>query len=111
MPIWGDSPCTIDSRALAHVLALVCFTVAGYASAADRYDAAVTHGGRSADDLKRDPIDHPVEVLRLAGIKPGMRVADVLAGDGYYSDRCSRRRFQSADPCLASTGCLARRRG
>jgi hypothetical protein len=24
--------------------------------------------------------------------------------------RCSSRRFQRADPCLASTGCLARRR-
>jgi predicted methyltransferase len=72
-----------------HILALVCLAVAGYASAADRYDAAVAHGGRSADDLKRDLIDHPAEMLRLTAIKPGMRVADVLAGDGYYSELLS----------------------
>jgi predicted methyltransferase len=53
------------------------------------YDAAVAHAGRSAADLKRDALDHPADVLRLAGIKPGMRVADVLAGDGYYSELAS----------------------
>ena len=56
------------------------------ASAADAYDAAVAHAGRSDADLKRDPLDHPAEILRFAGIKPGMQVADVLAGDGYYSE-------------------------
>jgi len=57
--------------------------------AADRYDAAVAHAGRSDTDLQRDSMDHPAEILRLAGIKPGMRVADVLAGDGYYSELAS----------------------
>jgi predicted methyltransferase len=46
-------------------------------------------GNRSADDLKRDALDHPEEVLRLAGIKPGMYVIDFLAGDGYYSELLS----------------------
>ncbi len=41
---------------------------------------------RSESDRKRDALDHPAELLRLAGIKPGMRVADVLAGGGYYSE-------------------------
>jgi predicted methyltransferase len=59
------------------------------AGASDVYDAAVTHAGRSAEDLKRDSLDHPAEVLRLAGIKPGMRVADYLAADGYYSELLS----------------------
>jgi predicted methyltransferase len=54
--------------------------------AADEYDAAVKHVGRPADDSARDVLDHPAEILRLAGIKPGMQVADVLAGDGYYSE-------------------------
>lgn len=57
--------------------------------APDLYSAAVEHPGRSAADLKRDAIDHPAEVLRLAGIKPGMRVADFLAGNGYYSEMLS----------------------
>ncbi|TLY58279.1 MAG: methyltransferase, partial [Gammaproteobacteria bacterium] len=39
--------------------------------------------------MKRDSLDHPAEVLRLAGIKPGMQVADYLAGDGYYSELLS----------------------
>src|ERR1700722_17367105 len=59
------------------------------AVAADAYDAAVAHAGRSAADLKRDSLDHPADILRLTGIKPGMRVADVLAGDGYYSELVS----------------------
>src|SRR5690349_11301568 len=57
--------------------------------AGDIYDAAVQHAGRSADDQKRDALDHPAEVLRLAGIKPGMHVADFMAGDGYYSELLS----------------------
>ena len=71
------------------LLGAVCALVAIPASAADAFDAAVAHGGRSQADLKRDPLDHPAEILRLAGIKPGMRVADVLAGDGYYSELAS----------------------
>jgi predicted methyltransferase len=57
--------------------------------AADVYDDAVAHAGRTAADLKRDPLDQPAEMLRLAGIKPGMHVADVLAGNGYYSELLS----------------------
>ena len=57
--------------------------------AADPYNTAVEYPGRSAADVKRDAIDHPAEVLRLAEIKPGMRVADFLAGNGYYSEMLS----------------------
>jgi predicted methyltransferase len=64
---------------------LSCFTLSTGA-AADRYDTALAHPGRSAADLKRDSLDHPAQILRLAGIEPGMTVADVLAGDGYYSE-------------------------
>lgn len=59
------------------------------ASAADAYDAAVANPARPANDVKRDALDHPAELLRLAGIKPGMRVADLLAADGYYSELLS----------------------
>ena len=58
-------------------------------AAPDLYDAAVAHPGRIAGDLKRDPIDHPAEILRLAGIKPGMSVGDFMAADGYYSELLS----------------------
>src|SRR5579863_9327915 len=76
-------------RLATSILCGVCWSALGLAMAADRFDAAVAHSGRSAADLKRDPLDHPAELLRLTGIKPGMRVADVLAGDGYYSELLS----------------------
>jgi predicted methyltransferase len=60
-----------------------------HANAADQFDAAPAHAGRPAADLQRDALDHPADLLRLAGIKPGMKVADVLAGDGYYSELVS----------------------
>ncbi len=59
------------------------------ANSADIYDAALTHPGRPVADSARDALDHPAEMLRLAGIKPGMKVADVLAGDGYFSELAS----------------------
>jgi len=61
----------------------------GRAHGADAYDATVAQPGRSKADRERDSIDHPAEVLRLAGIKAGMKVADVLAADGYYSELLS----------------------
>jgi predicted methyltransferase len=71
------------------LFATLCMVASFHAGAVDRFDAAVAHTGRSAADLKRDAIDHPAEILRLTGIKPGMKVADVLAGDGYYSELSS----------------------
>ena len=71
------------------LLCAACLLTPLHAQAADAYDAAVAHPGRSAADLKRDSLDHPAEILRFSGIKPGMRVADVLAGDGYYSELAS----------------------
>lgn len=71
---------------------LMCATLSlasPQANGADEYDAALTHAGRPAADSARDAIDHPADMLRLAGIKPGMTVADVLAGDGYFSELLS----------------------
>ena len=73
----------------AAVAACVCLCVGLRAQGSDRYDAALARDGRSAGDVKRDALDHPAEVLRLSGVGPGMRVADVLAGDGYYSELLS----------------------
>ena len=68
---------------------LVAALVAPCAMAADIYDRAVAHAGRGADDLQRDRLDHPAEILRFAGIQPGMQVADFFAADGYYSELLS----------------------
>jgi predicted methyltransferase len=73
----------------AAVLSAALLFASPHAMGADEYDAALTHAGRPAADSARDMLDHPAEMLRLAGIKPGMKVADVLAGDGYYSELLS----------------------
>jgi predicted methyltransferase len=52
----------------------------------DALDAALAHAGRPEADLKRDALDHPADILGLLDIKPGMAVADVMAGSGYYSE-------------------------
>jgi predicted methyltransferase len=67
----------------------VALTAVASPGGGDIYDAAVAHPGRLARDLKRDPIEHPAEVLRLAGLKPGMQVADYMAADGYWSELAS----------------------
>jgi len=80
----------MTSFAAATLLALLAgigFT--SLARAADIYDQAVAHPGRSAADLKRDEGEKPAEMMRLAGIKPGMNVIDVLAAGGYYSELLS----------------------
>lgn len=79
------------ARAIALCLALWGIGLSGgaIARAADIYDAAVHHAGRTDDDIKRDALDHPAEILRAAGIRPGMHVVDFLAADGYYSELVS----------------------
>ena len=80
----------LDRRCLALLVMLlgVAPIVTVYANP-DIYDDAVAHPGRPADDLQRDAIDHPAEVLRLSGIAPGMQVADILSAGGYNSELLS----------------------
>jgi predicted methyltransferase len=83
------SALSLPTRALGPALLGLFALASANSRAGDVYDAAVQHPGRSSADLKRDSLDHPAEVLRLAGIKPGMQVADYLAADGYYSELLS----------------------
>jgi predicted methyltransferase len=82
------STASIARKIFACLLIAVAFS-AQATRAEDAYDAAVKNSARSAKDVERDKLDHPAELLRLAGIKPGMRVADLLAGSGYYSELAS----------------------
>jgi len=81
--------CSSGGACAALAAGVICLMAGSEVRAADRFDAAVAHAGRPAADLKRDSLDDPADILRLTGIKPGMRVADVLAGDGYYSELLS----------------------
>src|SRR5215471_14255679 len=37
------------------------------------------------DEQTRDAADEPGQLVRLLGIKPGMTIADIGAGSGYYT--------------------------
>jgi predicted methyltransferase len=70
------------------VLALSALGTFAATRAADMtiYEQAVANPARSSEDLKRDAREYPAEVMAFAGLKPGMKVADVFGGGGYYSE-------------------------
>ena len=47
---------------------------------------ALANPARSESDRERDERDQPGAVLKLAGFRPGMKVADIFGGGGYYSE-------------------------
>lgn len=71
-------------------LAGCVLAVSGCASVGNRPNdlvaAALANPARSAADRERDARDHPQEILTLAAFEPGMTVADVFGGGGYYSE-------------------------
>ena len=81
---------------------LVAFTSAVYLLAACRVEAPDTPFPRAHRDVApvvgdafstedvRDRLGEAEEVIELAGVKPGMSVADVGAGEGYYTVRLAR---------------------
>lgn len=48
--------------------------------------AAVADPSRPEDDVARDADRKPAEVLAFFGIRPGMTVADLMTGRGYYAE-------------------------
>lgn len=48
--------------------------------------AAIEMPTRLPGDFERDPTSKPAEVLSFFGVAPGMTVADLLSGGGYYSE-------------------------
>ena len=53
-------------------------------------DVAPIVGDTFSTEDARDRLGEAEEVMRLAGVKPGMSVADVGAGEGYYTVRLAR---------------------
>lgn len=47
--------------------------------------AALADPARPAEDRARDAARHPAELLALAGVRPGMKVADFIMGGGYWT--------------------------
>jgi predicted methyltransferase len=57
--------------------------------AGDAIKAAIANSGRLADDRAQDEWRKPAAVLGFLQVKPGMRVLDVFAGGGYYTELLS----------------------
>ena len=53
-------------------------------------DVAPIVGGTFSTEDARDRAGEAEQVMELAGVKPGMSVADVGAGEGYYTVRLAR---------------------
>src|SRR6185369_14777494 len=53
-------------------------------------DVAPIVGSTFSTEDARDRAGEAEEVMELAGVKPGMSVADVGAGEGYYTVRLAR---------------------
>src|SRR4051812_21233080 len=53
-------------------------------------DVAPIVGGTFSTEDARDRLGEAEDVMQLAGVKPGMSVADVGAGPGYYNVRLAR---------------------
>jgi predicted methyltransferase len=51
---------------------------------------AVTHPDRPDLDKRRDERRKPAKVLEFLGVKPGMKVIEMMAGGGYYTELLSR---------------------
>ena len=52
----------------------------------DLVATALASPTRSDADRERDARDQPREILTLAAYEPGMTVADIFGGGGYYSE-------------------------
>ena len=63
---------------------------AGPFPAADRPVASIVSSRWSTEEA-RDRVNEASEVMNKAGIKPGMTVADIGAGEGYYTIRLASR--------------------
>lgn len=73
-------------RAVTLAALLALLPAVALASPDKLYLDAVAKADRSPADRERDAREKPAEVMEFAGFRPGMTVADIFAGGGYYSE-------------------------
>lgn len=80
---------SVLARSAAGLAAAAAFAVAALAAEAPTIPANVTAAVANPDrpdaDRQRDDARKPAEVVAFSGVKPGWKVADFIAGTGYFS--------------------------
>jgi predicted methyltransferase len=71
-------------------LFLFILAASAFAQTPGPLQAALAHDRRPAEDKARDADRKPAEVLNFFGITPGMHVADMMAGGGFYTEILAR---------------------
>jgi len=56
-----------------------------------QYKKALEQASRPAEDRKRDAGRKPQQVMQFVGVKPGMKVLDLIASGGYYTEVLAHR--------------------
>jgi predicted methyltransferase len=64
---------------------LVVLMCAGCAATGPDFSAILSNRDRPANERELDAARKPAEVLAFYGVKPGDKVADLMAGRGYYT--------------------------
>jgi predicted methyltransferase len=76
----------IAAIAAASAVLTAWLTVATAQPASDALRRAVDNPARSTADRERDARDKPAELMAFAGVTPGMTIADVFGGGGYWAE-------------------------
>lgn len=74
----------------AGLLSLLLFCAGAPAHAADLGATVVSAPDRSDDDRKADERREPAKLIDFTGVKPGMKVLDLMAGGGYTTELLAR---------------------
>lgn len=72
------------------ILALLAVPLVAKQPVGANIAAAVAAPGRPAEQVKLDESRQPAKVLAFEGLKPGDQVADIMAGEGYYTEIMAR---------------------
>jgi predicted methyltransferase len=67
-------------------LALLASPLVQAADAPAHIAAAIAAAERRDKDRERDQRERPAELMAFAGVRPGMKVADVFGGGGYWTE-------------------------
>jgi predicted methyltransferase len=73
------------AAALSALLVAAASPVLAQTAPSAAYQNAVADTLRPADEVARDPLRHPAEMLAFAQVQPGQKVADIRPGAGYFT--------------------------